>query len=187
MKIRGLVYITLLVICIVIRLLAWLPISSHPFSVFLTYGEWLSDLVFFGLLASVLGRSKERIWIVVMAWITFIACLAEEIQMLNGHRFFDTDSLTFLSGYKITSIIKTLLYICLLVARQGPLQILLRWLAVIPVIPVIMPHLSYTKNHMPSLAITVADSCITLLQYILLIDIIWKTPELQSAQGIDFP
>jgi hypothetical protein len=184
MKIRGLVFIALLVICIVVKLLTWLPISSHLFIAFLVYGESLSGLVFFGILASVLGISKERIWIVVIAWVTLVACLVEEIQLLTGHHFLDTDTLL---DFKSTALLKVLLYVALLFARQGPLQVLLRWLAVIPVIPLLMPHLNYPHHHIPPLAIAVAAACITLLQYILLIDIVAKTPELQSAQGIEFP
>lgn len=187
MKIRGLVLITLVGICVVIKLLAWLPLSSHLFIACLSYAGWLADLVFFGILASVLGISKERIWIVIIAWATFLAWLAEDIETLMGHRFFHTDLLTFLPDVKLLVIFTVLLYVCLLFARPGPLRPLLRWLAVIPVIPIIMPHLSYPKHHVPAVAVAVADTCITLLQYILLIDIIVRTPELESAEGIDFP
>jgi hypothetical protein len=183
MKIRGLVFIALVGICVVIKLLAWAPFSSHLFIAWQSYGDLLADLVFYGILASVLGTSKERIWIVVIAWATFLACLAEDIEPLTGHHFFRTD----LFDVKLVVIFKTLLYVSLLFARQGPLQALLRWLAIIPVIPLIIPHLSYPKHHVPAVAVAVADTCITLLQYILLIDIIRRTPELQSAEGIDFP
>ena len=187
MKIRGLVFIALVGICVVIKLLVWLPISSHLLIGWLSYGDLLADLVFFGILASVLGTSKERIWIVVIAWGTFLACLAEDIQTQMGHRFFHPDLLTFPLDVKLVVVFKVLLYVSLLFARQEPQQVLLRWLAIIPVIPLIIPHLSYPKHHVPPVAVAVADTCITLLQYILLIDIIRRTPELQSAEGIDFP
>jgi hypothetical protein len=170
MKIRGLVFIVLVSICVVIKLLAWVPFSDHLFIVGLTYGSVMADLVFFGVLASVLTLSKDRIWIVVIAWATFLACILEDIHIV-----------------RVLTDLKVLLYICLLFARPGPLQPLLRWLAVIPIIPVIMPHLSYPKHHVPPGAVAVADTCITLLQYILLIDMIVRTPELQSAEGINFP
>ena len=187
MKIRGLVYIALLIVCIVVKLLIWLPISSHFFVVGLSYGEWLSDLVFFGVLAIVLGTSKERTWIVGIAWATAIVSMAEAIQVLLRHRFFDSNPFPFLPDLKLLTFFKILLYIALLFARQGPLRVLIRWLAVIPVIPLLVPHLSYPRHHVPPLAIAVVGACITLLQYILLIDMIRKTPELESAQGIDFP
>jgi hypothetical protein len=170
LKIRGLVFIVLVSICVIIRLLAWVPISSHLFVVGITYGGMMADLVFFGVLACVLTVSKDRIWIVVIAWAAFLACILEDIQLV-----------------KVFTDLRILLYICLLFARPGPLQPLLRWLAVIPVIPLIMPHLSYPKHHVTSHAVAVADTCITLLQYILLIDMIVRTPELQSAEGINFP
>lgn len=187
MKIRGLVFIALVSICVVIKLLAWVPFSSRLFIVGLTYGSVLADLVFFGVLTGVLTISKERIWIVIIAWATFLACLAEDIETLMGHRFFHADLLTFLPDVKLLVIFKVILYVSLLFARPGPLQPLLRWLAVIPVIPLIIPHLSYPKHHVSPVAVAVADTCITILQYILLIDMIVRTPELQSAEGIDFP
>jgi hypothetical protein len=185
MKIRGLLYIALLIICIVIRLLTWLPISNLSFQYDILLGSSLAELVFYGILADVLRIGKERIWITVIAWITFIACVAEFIQALTGHRFFNTESL--LLDFKILALLKVALYLSILFVRPGPLRILFRWLAIIPVIPFILPHLSYPKHHVPALAVTVADTCITLLQYILLIDIVYRTPELQSAEGIDFP
>lgn len=185
MKIRGLLYIALLIICIVIRLLTWLPISGPSFTFVMLWAGWLAELAFYGILADVLRIGKERIGITVIAWITFIACVADFIQGLIGHRYFDT--IDIVQDVKIIALLKVVLYISLLFVRPSPLRLLIRWLAVIPVIPLILPHLSYPKHHVPALAVTVADSCITLLQYILLIDIVYRTPELQSAEGIDFP
>ena len=186
MKIRGLAYIVLLVISICAKLYIYYRFPQSELLKWLAYSGLFFDLVFFGILASLLNRLKESKWLVALAGITWIACLIKDPLPILSYKF------THLSTDQITSYTYLLmipigvLAVSLLFARNGPAQHSLRWLSI--VMMVCLPFLIRDiTTHFPPKAQFLARLSLLVLQNAVLIDVILNTPALRSANNIDFP
>jgi len=186
MKIRGLAYIALLIISICAKLYIYYRFPQGDILKWLAYSGLFFDLIFYGILASLLNLLNESRWLVGLAWITWIACLIKDPLPALSYEFTHL-SLTQITTYTYILIIPSaILAVSLLFARYGPAQHCLRWLSMVMV--VCLPFLIRDiTTHFPPKAQFLARLSLLVLQNAVLIDVILNTPALRSANNIDFP
>lgn len=186
MKIRGIAYITLLAIAIVVRFYLMLRVPHGELVDWLGYSGLLVDTIFFGILVNLLQMLQERRWLCGLAWITLIACIIRDSLGEISDGFLSFSPRQFALYTFILSIPAGTLIIGLLFARRGPAQYCFRWLALIMVgsYLLVIPHLA---SRFPLRAQLIAHLSVFALQYTILMNIVFKTPALASAYDIDFP
>lgn len=187
MKIRGITYITLLAIAIIAKIYLMLRLPYDEIFDWLGYSGLLFDIVFFGILVSLLGRLQERRWLSALAILALVACIGKDLLPLIADNFVSIPKDQFPLYIDMLTMPALVITIGLFFARRGPAQYCFRWLAVVMLIAYLV-HLPQVAAHLYPLNVRLVTwLSVFALQYTILMNIVFKTPALTSAYGIDFP
>lgn len=188
MKIRGIAYITLLAISIVAKFYLVLSFPHGAFFDWLGYSGLLFDLIFFGILTGLLQLLQERRWLTALAWITLVACIIKDPLGLIVDDFGVLSSRQLELYTHILGVPAAALSIGLLFARKGPAQYCLRWLAILLLGAYLFFFLfPLVSLRNPERVQMIAALSFFALKSTILMNIVFKTPALDSAYGIEFP
>jgi hypothetical protein len=189
MKLRGLIYPILLCISIVLKVMIYSSLPRGEFLDWVVYTGLIFDVIFYGISADMLSLLKEQKWLVFIAWIALIASLVKDPLGVFSDEFISLSPQQIALYTFILSVPEAVLAFSLFFVRRSLLRPYFRWLSFLGLIPFVLVIIDFSYSPLgkrPDLIPWWVYIGITLLENIMLIIIVVKTPALRRPKYGDF-
>ena len=189
MKPRGLIYSILLSISIVLKVIIYSSFPRGEFLDWVVYTGLIFDVIFYGIAADVLSLLKEQKWLILIAWIALIASLVKDPLGVFSDEFISLSPQQITLYTYILSVPEAVLTFSLFFVRKSPLRSYFRWLSFLGLLPFLLVIIDFLYSPLggrPGFIPWWVYIGITLLENIMLVVIVVKTPALRRPKYGDF-
>ena len=189
MKVKGLLFLLLLLVSITVRLIVYFTLPEGVFVQWFLNTGLLYDVIFSAISISVLELLGERKWIVGVAWITMIDIIVKGVLGVIQDKLPLFSDQQYELYFNLLNIPPLIFYVCVFFVRKSPARIYFRCMSLVVLVPIMyllctlifkLPEPGPWVNSQGAIALH------TTLLNILLAVIVLKTPQLRRMQYLDF-